>query len=66
MTKNIAKEFYVGKADKGSDLSLLFILEDKKEVRLKISRDMAYEMILTLNLSLDTKGLLKPLPKDVH
>ena len=64
MTKNIAKEFYAGKNDSGSGLSVMFVLEDNKEIRLKVSRDMAVNMIETLYLALDTKGLHRP--RDVH
>lgn len=62
--KNIAKEFYTGKSDSGSGLSVTFIVEDNKEIRLQISRDMAINVIETLYLALDTKKLHRP--KDVH
>ena len=64
MTKNTAKEFYAGKNDSGSGLSVMFVLEDNKEIRLKVSRDVAVNMIETLYLALDTKGLHSP--RDVH
>ena len=62
--KNIIKEFYAGKGDKGSNLSLTLILEDNEEIKLQISRDMAHNMLETLYLSLDTMGIHRP--KDVH
>ena len=64
MTKNTAKEFYAGKNDSGSGLSVMFVMEGNKEIRLKVSRDMAVNMIETLYLALDTKGLHRP--RDVH
>lgn len=64
MTKKTAKEFYTGKTEGSSDLSVTFILEDDKELRLQISRDVAINMIETLYLALDTKGLHRP--RDVH
>ena len=66
MTKNIAKEFYAGKNDKGSGLSVMFILEDNKEIRLKVSRDIAIGMIEQIYLALDDKGLLRKPSKDMH
>jgi hypothetical protein len=62
--KNIVKEFYTGKSDSGSGLSLTFILEDNKELRLQVSRDIAINLIETLYLSLDTKGIHRP--KDLN
>lgn len=62
--KNSVKEFYTGKTKDSSDLSLTLILEDNKEIRLQISRDIAINMIETLYLTLDTKGLHRP--KDIH
>jgi len=64
MTETV-KEFYASKNDKGIGLSVMFILEDNKEVRLKVSRDIAINMIETLYLALDTKGLIRK-AKDVH
>jgi hypothetical protein len=65
MTQNTAKEFYAGKNDKGSGLSLMFVLEDNKEIRIKVSRDVAIGMIEAIYLALDNKGLLKN-PREIH
>ena len=63
-SKNTVKEFYAGKGTGGSALSLTLILEDNKELRLQISRDMAHNMLETLYLALDTKGIHRP--RDLH
>ncbi len=66
MTENTAKEFYAGKNDKGGGLSVMFVLDDNKEIRLKISRDVAIGMIEKLYIALDDKGLLKKSHQDIH
>ena len=66
MVENTAKEFYAAKNDKGTGLSVMFVLEDNKEIRLKVSRDVAVGMIEALYLALDTKGVLHKSNKDVH
>jgi len=63
MTKLIAKEFYAGKIEGSSDLSLTFITEDNKEIRLQISRSLAHDMHIKLFQALDTLGIYK---RDVH
>ena len=43
-SENVVKEFYAGKKNGSSDLSLTLILEGNKELRLTIARDMAYNI----------------------
>ena len=66
MTKNIVQEFYAGKSEKGKGMSIMFVIEDNKEIRLKISRDIAHDMIVKLYTALDEKGMLKNINKDMH
>jgi len=66
VSKNIVKEFYAGKTEGSSDLSVVFILEDNKELRLQIPREVTINMNETIFLALDTKGLYRPRPKDTH
>ena len=55
--KNVVKEFYVGKSEEDSTISLTFVVKDDKKLCLEINRDIAINMIENLHRSLDIYGL---------